>query len=98
MGLSLVKLEQGAVPMLSCKEVAERASALIDGELGLFDRLQMRLHLAMCKGCGAFVDQLATTNELARVAVTEDDLPGEEADSRISAILSQLRDGKQSGT
>ena len=44
--------------MLSCKEVAERASALIDGELGLFDRLQMRLHLAMCKGCGAFIDQM----------------------------------------
>lgn len=45
--------------MLSCKEVAERASALIDGELGLFDRLQMRL--AMCKGCGAFIDQMKTT-------------------------------------
>lgn len=83
--------------MLSCKEVAERASALIDGELGLFDRLQMRLHLAMCKGCGAFVNQMVITNDLTLSAVAQDELPGEEADSRISAILSQLRDGKKPG-
>lgn len=83
--------------MLSCKEVAERASALIDGELGLFDRLHMRLHLAMCKGCGAFIDQVTTTSNLTRLAALQDDLPGGEVDSRISSILSRLHDGKQPG-
>lgn len=83
--------------MLSCKEVAERASALIDGELGLFERLQMRLHLAMCKGCGAFIDQMKTTNDLTQLAPAQDDLPGDDVDGRISAILSQLHDGKQPG-
>ncbi len=83
--------------MLSCKEVAERASALIDGELGLFDRLQMRLHLAMCKGCGAFIHQMKTTSDLTQAAAVHDDVPGSEVDGRISAILSQLHDGKQPG-
>ena len=83
--------------MLSCKEVAERASALIDGELGLFDLLQMRLHLAMCKGCDAFIRQMKTTSGLTQSAAVQDDLPGSEVDSGISAILSQLHDGKQPG-
>lgn len=82
--------------MLSCKEVAERASALIDGELGLFDRLQMRLHLAMCKGCGAFIEQMKTTTELTR-SLPLDDQPADDVDGRISAILSQLHEGKQQG-
>lgn len=83
--------------MLTCKEVAERASALIDGELGMFDTLQMRLHLAMCKGCGAFVRQMRTTRDLTESAVGIDDRPPVEADGRLTAILSELRDGKQTG-
>ena len=83
--------------MLSCKEVAERASALIDGELGVFDRLQMRLHLAMCKGCNAFVWQMRTTRDLTASAAVVDDDCSDEVDGRITAILSQLHDGKQTG-
>ncbi len=83
--------------MLSCKEVAERASALIDGELGLFDSIQLRLHLAMCKGCDAFIQQMRATKDLTQSAALQDDSSGAEVDSRISAILSQLHDGKQPG-
>lgn len=50
--------------MLTCREVAERASALIDGEIRWVGRLQLRFHLALCKGCGAFVSQMRTTREL----------------------------------
>lgn len=83
--------------MPSCKEVAERASALIDGELGLFDRLQMRLHLAMCKGCDAFVRQIRTTRDLTVSAAAIDEERSDEVDGRITAILSQLHDGKKTG-
>jgi len=82
--------------MLSCKEVAERASALIDGELGVFEALQMRLHLAMCKGCGAFIGQMRTTRDLTQRTLSLDDQPDAEG-ARISAILSQLHKAKQSG-
>ncbi len=82
--------------MLSCKEVAERASALIDGELGVFEALQMRLHLAMCKGCGAFIGQMRTTRDLTQLTLPLDDQPDAD-DARIAAILSQLHAVKQSG-
>jgi len=82
--------------MLSCKEVAERASALIDGELGVFEALQMRLHLAMCKGCGAFIGQMRTTRDLTQRTLPLDNQPDAEG-ARISAILSRLHATKQSG-
>jgi hypothetical protein len=82
--------------MLSCKEVATRASALIDGELGMWQALQMRLHLAMCKGCQRFIDQMRTTRDLTEtVPVT--DAPAGTDDDGIDAILSQLQEGKQKG-
>lgn len=44
--------------MLNCREVAERASAYLDAGLGWRERLQMRLHLAMCRICREYVRQL----------------------------------------
>lgn len=86
--------------MLSCKEVATRASALIDGELSTWEALQMRLHLAMCKGCERFVGQVRTqvrtTRDLTRIAAAQQMLD-EADDGRISAILSALHEGKQQG-
>ncbi|WP_372839791.1 zf-HC2 domain-containing protein [Phaeovulum sp.] len=83
--------------MLSCKEVAQRASAMIDGELGAWQMLQMRMHLAMCKGCARFVSQLRTTRDLAEAAMAAD-ASQEAVDASVSAILSRLNDGKpQSG-
>lgn len=44
--------------MLSCREVVERASLLMDGGLSLRERIQMRVHLAMCSHCRRFLRQL----------------------------------------
>lgn len=82
--------------MLKCKDVAERASALIDQELGLIETFQMRLHLAMCNGCKAFVEQIRMTRDLTQRALDAVD-PNEADDRRIAAILSQLPEQKQSG-
>jgi len=77
--------------MLSCKDVAERASALIDGELSTWDALQIRLHLAMCKGCGRFIEQMRLTDQLtARVADTGEQQQHEAEDGRFAEILSTL--------
>jgi anti-sigma factor ChrR (cupin superfamily) len=82
--------------MLSCKEVAGRASALIDGELSTWQTFQMRLHLAMCKGCGQFIGQMRITRDLTQAAPPPDAMD-EADDDRISAILSQLHDKTQQG-
>ena len=44
--------------MLSCREVAARASMLIDGDLSFTERVAMRMHLVMCKRCRRFSRQL----------------------------------------
>ena len=82
--------------MLSCMEVASHASALTDGELSPWETLQMRLHLAMCKGCGRFIGQMRMTRDLIRAAPAPEALDAAD-EGRISAILSQLHNGKQKG-
>lgn len=58
--------------MFRCKEVAERASLLVDGELGLWPRLKMRAHLAMCGACRAFVAQIRLSRDMTRAAADLD--------------------------
>jgi anti-sigma factor RsiW len=82
--------------MLSCKDVTERASDLIDGNLSTWNALQMRLHLAMCKGCDAFVGQLRMTRDVTR-SVAEVEALHEPDGARIEAILSQLHESKRNG-
>lgn len=78
--------------MLSCKEVAERASALIDGELSAWERLRIRLHLAMCNGCSHFVAQMRMTDRLVRQIAEGGERPAPDAaDARLAAILATLR-------
>ena len=82
--------------MLSCKNVADRASALIDGELSTWDALQMRLHLAMCKGCRRFVDQIRVTNHLTAKLADPVDVPvSETGEGPIADLLSTLRDDQR---
>lgn len=40
--------------MLSCRQVTERSSALLDGELNARERLAVRMHLLMCVHCRRF--------------------------------------------
>lgn len=74
--------------MLSCKDVSARASALIDKDLPLWDVLQMRLHLAMCKGCRAFMRQMRITRSLTAVVPAA----GPDDEAAMAAILARLRD------
>ena len=53
-------------PMHSCREVSERASALLDGEVGFFERLQLRLHLRLCSACRRYVQQMSRVAQTLR--------------------------------
>ncbi len=43
--------------MISCREVSEKASAVIDGQLPSRQRLPIILHLLMCRNCRRFMVQ-----------------------------------------
>lgn len=70
--------------MLSCKDVSHRADALLDGELGPWEALKMRMHLAICEGCRRFVKQLRQTRDLIRKSA------GAKADDPPQAMIETL--------
>lgn len=49
--------------MLKCKEITHLVSEAQDRKLGLSERLQLEMHLAMCTGCSNFRRQLAFLRE-----------------------------------
>ncbi len=46
--------------MLKCKQISERASEYIDGNMSMGQRFQFRLHLMMCQHCQRFVKNFNT--------------------------------------
>lgn len=50
--------------MLRCIDIPERASDLLEGNLGPRAWLGVRLHLTICSMCRAHVDQLRKTRRL----------------------------------
>jgi predicted anti-sigma-YlaC factor YlaD len=51
--------------MLSCKDVARRASEYLDGEQEQKLVWQMRLHLMMCSNCRRFARHLKITRQIS---------------------------------
>lgn len=60
--------------MLSCKEATHVMSAAQERELGLRERIALRLHLLMCQGCTNYHHQL----DLIRKACAHLETPGKE--------------------
>jgi predicted anti-sigma-YlaC factor YlaD len=58
--------------MLNCREITERASDFVDATLPWRARLQVRVHLMMCRFCREYIRQMAL------VARTLRRLPGQE--------------------
>ncbi len=47
--------------MWNCKQVVEHSSDYLDRRLGLWARLQLRLHLIVCHHCRRYLRQLRAT-------------------------------------
>lgn len=64
--------------MLSCKDATRRMSEAEDRELGLTERLELGMHLAMCKGCRNYQQHLHVLRDACR-GYREELTGGEEA-------------------
>ncbi len=51
--------------MLSCKEVSRWVSESLDHQLPLWQRMQMRFHLLMCRFCSRFRKQMLFLRDAA---------------------------------
>ncbi len=70
--------------MLNCREITERASDFIDAALPWHVRLEVRLHLMMCRLCREYVRQLALVVRTLRR------LPSAEVAPRVNQELLAL--------
>lgn len=52
--------------MMSCKRVSRLLSESMDRELSVWERIALRFHLAMCRLCGGFSEDLKLLREAAR--------------------------------
>jgi predicted anti-sigma-YlaC factor YlaD len=52
--------------MLSCKDATRMMSEAQDRKLGLAERVQLEMHLAICKGCRNFSEQMAFLRKACR--------------------------------
>lgn len=80
--------------MLTCRELSHQADAFLDGELGLWKRLRIHLHLSMCNGCARFMGQMRTTRSLLKA---EADVAKTGENTGIDTILAAFHEEKQSG-
>lgn len=52
--------------MLSCKEVTHLLSESQDRPLGMAEKMQLEMHLAICKGCKNFKGQMSFLREACK--------------------------------
>ena len=62
--------------MLSCKQVTEQTSAYVDGDMSRKQRLELRLHLLMCRSCRRFIQyfELSRSQISSKLAKPADDV------------------------
>lgn len=70
--------------MATCRETTELASRAMDQRLPFGDRMTMRMHLAICKNCARFNQQLQEMRRLFRVDTGADEgvAPGLKPEAR----------------
>ncbi len=70
--------------MLTCREMSELGSDIIDGQLGLRTRLAVFMHMHKCSRCSLYIEQLKVTSEVLQ----QTSLNGQSVDPQ--AILDKL--------
>lgn len=74
--------------MRSCAEVVRIVSSDDDPSVNLVERLQMQMHLAMCRHCSKYVRQLHDLRRAVRDA--DKPVPNAEVESARGRILEEL--------
>jgi hypothetical protein len=71
--------------MLTCRDVVNSATDYMERKLSLRQRLQVRMHLLMCRFCRRYLRQLALTRAVLRRLPPP--LPSDEALDRVLQIF-----------
>lgn len=75
--------------MLSCKQLVEQSSDLLDGHLSLRQRLAVRVHLMMCGNCRRFIHQMRLGQQALRRLQPEQSAELDALAARLAEIRRQ---------
>ena len=82
--------------MHSCKRASELASAALDGDISVGERLQLAIHRFMCGPCRTYRDQIETVRECTKVL--NDNAPASSMDDATrNRLRARLEAAKNSG-
>ena len=74
--------------MLNCREITERTSDFIDARLPWREKMEVRLHLVMCRFCREYMRQMTlVVGALQRLRGT--DAPGAAADDLLALFRAE---------
>ena len=79
--------------MVSCREALELMGKYVDGELGVWTRWRLRLHVWICRICRRYLSSYRTTIRIAKSTregvadATDDQVP----DRWVGSILEEVR-------
>lgn len=85
--------------MLRCREISKLVSESMDRDLPLRKRIQVWMHLAMCRMCAGFARQVrairnALREDPERLVAGEDDPEAKLSDQARERITAALRDAE----
>ncbi|MBT4163083.1 MAG: zf-HC2 domain-containing protein [Gammaproteobacteria bacterium] len=73
--------------MITCRDICDRATDHLDGNASLSQRIALRFHLLICKGCRRFVHQFQLTIGVASSLGSTGDPTDEEIDSLVERLV-----------
>ena len=78
---------------LTCKELVEIVTEYLEGTLSLDERARFEAHLAPCRGCTAYLDQMRKTVTLVG-HLSEEAIP-EESKRELLQLFSNWKKNRQ---
>jgi hypothetical protein len=73
--------------MLTCKEITEQSDGYLAGDLGFYQKLQVRIHLMMCRYCRRYIRQLRLLVRTVRR------LYGSTSSDQVDKIMRAVKNG-----
>lgn len=70
---------------MTCRELVELVTDYLDGALPSRERERVEAHLAKCRGCSEYVEQMRQTIRLTG-RLREDDVPREAREALLTAF------------
>ena len=75
--------------MLTCKQVSDTASDLLEGPTTLTQRIQLRLHVMICKYCRRYLKQLRLSMGVVSKSASAPAPSKEEFETLVSKLSDQ---------